>query len=301
MREIVCHLCGSYGYRVIYRMKSRNDIHNSRLVYNITEDNLNFGESKIVRCLRCSLVYLAPKPDVKLLSESYAKMQDSLYLSEENCRRRSARLLLNKISRYKNKGRLLDIGCAAGILLDEAKKLGWEVYGVELSSWGIEYAKDKFGINVFQGSLEETSFPDDYFDAIVMADSIEHFPDPKDCLNEAGRILKVGGVICVSTPDAGSVLSRVMGRAWWGIKQSHLFYFNKNTISRILNDTGFKILGFSSHTRFFSLNYLAPKFVPFCGIKSGIKRILDKFPFIASIIVRINFGDQLEVYAGKIK
>jgi SAM-dependent methyltransferase len=299
MREAICNYCGSSNSRVIYRLNNYSGSNSPVLEYNISKDSLNFVDSKIVKCLNCGLVYLNPNPDTKLLLESYAKMQDDLYLSEEEGRRRSARLFLNKIFRYKDRGRLLDVGCSAGILLDEAKKLGWKVYGVELSSWAIQHAKEKLNIEIFRGELKEARFPDDYFDLVIMADSIEHFSDPRGCLSEIKRILRSDGIICISTPDIGSILSRIIGENWWGIKQSHLVYFNKRSISKILNDSGFKVLSFSSHTRFFSLGYLLLKLAGSLKAKSKIKRILGKFPFIGRIIFRINLGDQLEVYARK--
>lgn len=289
MQEMNCNYCGSSNLRIVYRLNNCSGSDSPVLEYNISKDSLNFGDFKIVKCMHCGLIYLSPKPDTGLLLELYAKTQDNLYLSEEEERRRSARFLLNKISRYKGKGRLLDLGCSAGILLDEARKLGWEVYGVELSSWAIQHAKEKFNIEIFRGELKEARFPDGYFDIVVMADSIEHLSDPAGCLSEAKRILKPDGIICISTPDIGSILSRIIGKSWWGIKQSHLVYFNKRSISKILNDTGFKVLSFSSHTRFFSLSYLLSK----------ITGSLKELPFIGRIILRINLGDQLEVYARK--
>ena len=299
MQKAACNYCGSFNSKVIHHLANCSGNHSVVLEYNISKDSLNFGDSKIIKCLNCGLVYLNPTPDAKLLLESYVKMQDDLYLSEEEGRRKSARLFLNKVRRYKNKGKLLDLGCSAGILLDEARKLGWEVHGVELSLWAVSQAKEKFNLEIFRGELKEARFSDNYFDLIIMADSIEHFVDPISCLNEAKRILKPDGIIAISTPDIGSILSKAIGRSWWGIKHSHLVYFDKCSISKILNDGGFKVLSFSSHTRFLSLNYLLPKLTGSSKASSSIKRAFGRFPFIGRIIFRINLGDQLEVYARK--
>jgi 2-polyprenyl-3-methyl-5-hydroxy-6-metoxy-1,4-benzoquinol methylase len=295
---MTCNCCDSVNARVIYNLKSRLCTSGLGSVYNISKDSFEAGDVKIVRCLNCGLIYLEPKPDTAQLLQVYANMQDDLYLTQEKSRSRSAKLLLGKLSRYKGKGRLLDVGCATGILLNEAKKLGWEVYGVELSSWAISLAREKFGIDICRGTLKDAKFPGNYFDAVVMADSIEHFYNPKDSLKEAARILKTDGIICLSTPDAGSILSKIMGKNWHGIKKSHLFYFNKTTISKMLNDSGFKILGFSSHTRFFSLDYLFLRFVNLFGLRSK-KLSFIRLPFFSSIVLKINLGDQLEVYARK--
>src|SRR5262249_36404199 len=56
------------------------------------------------------------------------------YLSAENSHRRMAARRLRWIGRYQAPGRLLDVGCAAGFFIDEARQRGWEVAGIEISS-----------------------------------------------------------------------------------------------------------------------------------------------------------------------
>jgi len=296
--EINCLCCNSINNKVVYSLRSRLSAPGQKTAYNISEDSFEIKDSRVVRCLKCGFIYLDPKPDLNLLSKAYENMQDDLYLKEEASRSKAAYLLLKKISRYKKKGRILDVGCATGILLNAAGQLGWEVHGVELSSWGVSLAKERYGINIFQGFLKDARFPGNYFDLVVMADSIEHFPDPRESLKEAARILKSDGLICISTPDAGSITSKIMGKSWQGIKESHLFYFNKNTISRMLNDSGFRILAFSTHARFFSINYLLFKFMQLFRMNNA-KPSFIQIPLLGSLVLKIDLGDQLEVYAGK--
>jgi len=75
---------------------------------------------------------------------------------------------------YKD-GAVLDVGAGAGLFLSQAKKQNWNVRGVEISSYGPIYAKEHFDIDIFQGSLFEAKFPDDYFDVVVLQDTIELF------------------------------------------------------------------------------------------------------------------------------
>lgn len=300
MPGVTCGYCNSSDIEVLYALSNGSASFSRRRLYSISEDDFCFSDAKVLKCRSCGLAYLFPKPDADYLHKAYETMEDSLYLAEEKGRAKSARLLLNKLSRIKKTGRLLDIGCASGIFLNEAKKLGWDVYGVELSSWAVNYAKENFGIGIFRGNLKDAKFPAGYFDAIVMLDSIEHLMDPLGCLTEAGRVLRDDGLLFISTPDIGSLLSRLMGRYWVGIKQSHLYYFNKRIISKILNDIGFKAVRFSRHIRFFSLNYLLLKLIP-SKIRPKVKPLLDRLPFISSFLLTVNLGDQLEVYAVKNK
>ncbi len=300
MPGITCGYCKFGDTEVLYTLKGGSAPSGRQGIYNISRDDFCFPDSRVLRCGSCGLAYLFPKPDADCLYKAYEAMEDSLYLREEKGRAKSAKVLLAKLSRIKKGGRILDIGCASGIFLNEARKLGWEVHGVELSSWAVNYAKKNFGISIYQGKLKDAKFTSQYFDAVVMLDSIEHLMDPLDCLIEAGRVLRDDGLLFISTPDIGSFLSRFMGKRWLGIKQSHLYYFNKRSISRMLKGAGFKAVKFSRYIRFFSLNYLLLKLMPY-KISLKVRPLLDRLPFIRSLLLAVNLGDQLEVYAVKDK
>src|SRR5436305_10624782 len=88
----------------------------------------------LFRCHECGTVQQPSLPDTGELHDLYRSIDDDAYLVEEEGRRASARRLLDLIGRYRPAGRLLDVGCGYGLLLDEARRRGYEVSGVELSS-----------------------------------------------------------------------------------------------------------------------------------------------------------------------
>ena len=123
-------------------------------------------------------------------------MADDFYTHEEAGRRRSADSILKYLKKINKKGRILDVGCATGFLLDQARKQGWEVYGVELSAWAVDYAKNKLQLpNITQGSLKDANYPDNFFDVVVLKDVIEHLTDPKETLEQIRHVLKPAGII----------------------------------------------------------------------------------------------------------
>ena len=140
MKETRCNLCGSNYYRVVYKIKGKASS-DAKPEYKITEDKADLSAIRIVRCLRCGLVYVNPQEDARSIYLRYSSMEDELYVSEEQGRRQAARIILKSIAKYAHKGKILDIGCATGFLLDEAKKQGWEAYGVELSKWAANFAR----------------------------------------------------------------------------------------------------------------------------------------------------------------
>ncbi len=288
-------MCGSDNYSVLYKALSK-DI---RETYKITDYDI-VPSLRIVRCRSCGLIYTSPRPAINSLLSNYINMVDEIYLQEEKGRRLSAQSILKMLKRLKRTGRLLDIGCATGFLLDEARKQGWEIYGVELSEWAVSYAKDKLGIeNIFQGAFKRANYPDNYFDAVVLKDAFEHLINPKDTLIQIRRILKTNGILCVNTPDIGSLVSKILKARWWGVKQAHLYYFTSKTLCKMLEATGFVPVKSRSHARTFSLRYWTEKIGSYNKTLNKIFSLLNKYSSMSKRLVCINLGDQIEIYARK--
>jgi SAM-dependent methyltransferase len=93
------------------------------------------------------------------------------------------------------------------------------------------------------GSLEAQAFGTDTFDAVTLHHVIEHVPDPARTLNECRRVLKRGGRLVVSTPNAASLGHREFGQDWRGLETPrHLHVFSMNAMHRILRTAGFEAI-----------------------------------------------------------
>lgn len=299
MLEQKCPMCGHDSFAVIYDTRKSPDIEH-KVSYQITDHNAD-QEVRVVRCRHCELSFLNPRPPQNTVIDSYVSMVDEKYLQEEEGRRASARYILKYLRKTKaDQGVLLDIGCAAGFFLDEARKDGWEVYGVEMSKWAVDHAQNKLGLkNIYQGLLSDAKLPKNHFDAVVMTDVIEHLLDPRAVLEEIRPLLKANGVLCCNTPDIGSLMSRILGAKWWGIKQAHLFYFNKFTLNEMLTAAGFYVTKVRSHARTFSLGYWVSNFVKYKPSLKFFDHAVKKFPRLSAMMVSVNLGDQVEIFARK--
>lgn len=295
-----CNLCGSAAYTVVYKTYA-GDIAVAERGYKITDHETGVP-LRIVKCSRCGLIYANPRPAIRSLVSSYARMVDELYTEEEAGRRASARAVLDALKRFRKRGRILDLGCATGFLLDEARKAGWEAHGVELSEWAIRYAREKLGIDtIYHGVLKNAGYPANYFDAVVMMDSIEHLTDPRGTLIEIRKVLKADGILCVNTPDIASFVSRVLKARWWGVKQSHLYYFSRRTLRAMLESAGFKPVLTRPHVRVFTLQYWLGRLR---GYNESLYRaftFLIRRGVVKNGLFRVNLGDQIEVYARKMR
>lgn len=298
LEYVRCNLCGADRYSVVYKTYT-GDISALEEGYKITDHSVN-APLRIVKCRFCGLVYANPRPAPSRLASIYKCMKDDLYVEEEEGRRLSSAPTLRVLKRMHKPGKLLEVGCATGFFLDEARKAGWEVFGLELSAWAAGYARDKLGLsNILECALEDAKYPENYFDAVIMKDVIEHLPDPKNMLSRLRKVLKSDGVICVNTPDIDSFVSRMLKARWWGVKQQHLTYFTKKTLFKMLNAAGFTPVRAKSHTRVFSLKYWSSR------LESHSKFLRDVFAFLISrgvlknVLLPVDLKDQLEVYSRK--
>jgi 2-polyprenyl-3-methyl-5-hydroxy-6-metoxy-1,4-benzoquinol methylase len=98
----------------------------------------------------------------------------------------------------------LDLGCAFGFLVDEAREAGFRAVGVDVSRYALREARrchPSKKLNVVAAVGEELPFAPRSFDILTAFDILEHVPDPSVVLREAVTLLRPGGLLVVTTPD----------------------------------------------------------------------------------------------------
>ena len=203
------------------------------------------------KCRDCGLIWIGgvKKEEVEnFYNEKYynsgTKIGYQNYLADEINHRENAINLLEAVSRINElKGlKVLDVGCAHGFLLDEARERGCEVFGAELSKCAYEYAKNELKLDVFNAELDYEVFAPGYFDVVFMVGTIEHLLDPNAVINKIKRIVKKNGLLVITTINTNGFLPL------FSIKPpEHLFYFNKKNLLFMLGKYGFKEICCSTH------------------------------------------------------
>ncbi|MBL9013646.1 MAG: class I SAM-dependent methyltransferase [Myxococcales bacterium] len=147
-----------------------------------------------------------------------------------------------RFPRWHGDGRVLDIGCGSGgRYLDVLKGLGWTTYGVEPSQQAVTHATAK-GHHAVVGSAEEQHFDDESMDVVTMWHVLEHTHSPRKALESCFRTLRPGGQLSLCVPNWNSSQAAIFGRYWWSCDAPrHLFQFTKQTLTRYLEDAGFRI------------------------------------------------------------
>ena len=202
------------------------------------------GES-FVKCNACSLLLINPRPVYEKVLDTYSKDYSGNYAIKGEKKLRRCRRWVARAKKNNNiSGRWLDVGCSVGFVVKAANDLGFDAYGVDVESWGIEYGKNTLNLkNLYVGHLEDQHFPDGFFSAISLYDVIEHVPDLNRLTVELKRILSHDGIIDIITPDLSHWRVPNDLSSWNEIKPSeHLYYFSKDTLSRLMNKHGMKII-----------------------------------------------------------
>ena len=276
------------------------------------------GSSNIVRCKKCGLVYHNPR---KSEDKELALYRSSRISQKEVDRIRNARLkifeeTLAKIENHK-RGKLLDIGCGFGDFLKIVRDKGWEGYGVELSREAVDFATNRLKLNVFEGTLKEAHFPDEFFEVVTLFNVLDHLCNPLEGLYEIERVLKRSGTIFIRTPN---VTFHLLSRHIYQITQSvykrvkgfaqkvdfkeptifHLYGFSANTLREMLRKTGFKEIHIansilSSGDPYSSTRLFSPRAV---GL---VKKLVYTFAQIIFYLTagRLILSSSLETFAKK--
>jgi 2-polyprenyl-3-methyl-5-hydroxy-6-metoxy-1,4-benzoquinol methylase len=200
------------------------------------------GGEAFVRCLDCGLTLINPRPPFARIRDHYDAAYSAGYTQKANAKIIRARRRVARIGRAG--GRWLDVGCSAGFVVKAALEAGFEAWGVDIEADGINYGRETLGLaRLACGVLEDQHYPDRHFDVISAYDVIEHVPDLNRFVAELARILAPHGVLDIGTPDIGHWrVPRALAQ-WNELKPSeHLYYFNRQTLGRLLARHGLQIV-----------------------------------------------------------
>jgi len=204
------------------------------------------GGETTVRCRGCGLALVNPRPRYADIAEAkYVPHYSAGYIGKAEKKIRRMRRWVKRVQRFgKRGGRWLDVGCSAGFVLKCAKDLGFEPYGVDVEGFGLDHAREAYGIeHVYKGFVEELDFPDGYFDVISCYDVIEHVPDLNRFVDALARLLAPGGIIDIRTPDVGHWTVPKDLATWDAILPGeHLYNFDRNTLTRLVEQHGLRVV-----------------------------------------------------------
>ncbi len=164
----------------------------------------------IRQCHGCGA--LSSVPNATASTELYARYYDASTFETPVPVAASLTRLVVAAERFRRLGRWLDVGYGEGGLLGAAERKGWACHGVEVSPQALEYGRRR-GWTV-TAEVDDTRLGDAAFDVVSMIELVEHVAEPRRLFEAAGRWLRAGGLLYLTTPNAGSLNRRLLAEAW---------------------------------------------------------------------------------------
>lgn len=205
---------------------------------------------RVVRCRRCGLVYVDPRPDAETLPAIYSAYHARGGKDEASWGRlmapvfREAAELLDASRNGSGPGRLLDVGCGFGGFLSLMRRRGWDAEGIDPSAAAVESARNRnvpVRLGTFEGLEEERSS----FDGITLFYVLEHLADPMGALRKAFALLAPGGTLLLRVPHTAPIVRMLAPFGLGGElfdPPFHLYDFSPRVLRSMLSAAGFRAL-----------------------------------------------------------
>jgi 2-polyprenyl-3-methyl-5-hydroxy-6-metoxy-1,4-benzoquinol methylase len=285
--KLSCWVCSHQEFDLF----KSSDISGELNSLNFAITNFDYGKTgELQKCKNCGFIQCI---DLENVTGFYEKLEDQGYEDSRKERKLQEKSLVKYFGKYKNKGKLLDIGAGSGIMVEAALEAGYDAKGIEPSRWLQQQAK-KHNLPVLQGIFPHPEAPGP-FDVVTFVDVIEHVTNPGELLSHIFKALSKDAILVLVTPDVNSIAARMLKFRWWHYRIAHIGYFNKKNLVQLLNGNGFEIIKISRPSWYFTLKYLGVRFLSFFPkfLQIQLPNFLDK------IIVPVNLRDSLLVVCRK--
>jgi ubiquinone/menaquinone biosynthesis C-methylase UbiE len=268
-------------------------------------------DRNIARCRECGYIFDNPRPTAEQLVEFYSRpAQYDSWLAALDSRDRLWKRRLRKLRSTKKPGSLLDVGTGIGQFLSIARHSYSAVYGTEVSASATQIAKQRYDLDLFQGTLDTLDLRPELFDNITLFHVLEHVHDPRSVLKRCHSLLTEQGVLVIAVPNEVASLRAFIKRVFMnvGLKKRngagklglrgisldsdsvevHLSHFSPRVLHQLLESSGFSII----------VSTLDPYYVA-TGVHKFKEDIYYFFCLVIRHVFRVNVYDAILVISRK--
>ncbi|MBN1276290.1 MAG: class I SAM-dependent methyltransferase [Deltaproteobacteria bacterium] len=205
----------------------------------------------IKRCIVCGHCITTPVPERRVLKKIYDDQYfESHYVKADKGTKEFRKQIRNNhhrfrlLRRFLADGKILDVGCGKGYFLYACKKR-YDCSGYDVTDSNRDYIENELGIRLFCGDIDEIG---SVFDAITLWHSLEHLRDPRETLKELLQLLRPGGILIAEVPVYFGIDGVMQHHQWpnWD-PPFHLHHFSKDSLFRMMEGLGLKILTAKSY------------------------------------------------------
>lgn len=205
-----------------------------------------------VKCRRCGLLYLNPRPSANEMGRIYPDQYHAFNFDQKSFgfvykvrRRLEANRLRAWTTGLPANARILDVGCGDGFHLDLLRAYGdpgWTLEGVDTDARAVEVAR-RAGLQVHQGRVEDMKLEHGSYHLVMMVMTIEHLANPAEVLTAVTGLLAPGGRLAIVTDNAGSPDFAIFGGRHWGGYHfpRHFYLFDNKTLAKLGTAVGLDI------------------------------------------------------------
>lgn len=189
-------------------------------------------------------------------------------------------------------GRLLEIGCAYGLFLQQAKE-HYDVYGIEIVAEAAEYCRQSGLTNVKHGVLEriDTSWIES-IDVAVMLDVIEHIDNIEEIFSFISETLRAKGTFVLTTGDWASIVARLTGKNWRLMAPPlHLWYFTPLSLRMLGERFGLRVAGIEHPWKIVPIDLVIQQ----AGVTLGLNPKVNLPVALRSVGIPANMWDAMRV------
>ncbi|WP_306643955.1 class I SAM-dependent methyltransferase [Sanyastnella coralliicola] len=261
--HVSCGCCGSDQYETVHHFPEN---YFDPEWFDTYSWDANLGlELRIVECKDCGLIYQNKRFSQEALHQLYPNtyIPTKINKAKEMANHKFAFHIdwIKKHMGNKKNPSLLDVGTRYGVLPNLLRREKIDAFGIEMNLKCVQAAGNSGMEEVYLGTVDSlnnvmNSRTQKQIDAVAMFDLIEHLLDPKGDLEEIAKFQPKGGKLFISTMDISSMGYKVFGKDWYYLHGQHTFYFTPQTITKLLESAGYRVVSIDRFGAMKSLRHL---------------------------------------------
>jgi SAM-dependent methyltransferase len=208
----------------------------------------------VVICQECGLIQTNPRMTQETYNEFYnseyrklygGKIEpdaDFFYIQLKQGKKIYEYLTKNMVmsNDFTNK-LVVEIGCGAGGILKYFQQKGATIYGVDLGKEYIEYGREKYQLNIFEGTIHEINLGQKP-DLIIFSHVLEHILDIKDELKAVFSLMDQQSILYIEVPGLKNLCCSYNMDFLEYLQNAHVFHFSLTTLKNMMNRNGFQFI-----------------------------------------------------------